>query len=229
VFIAHIVLNLLLQKRLMRKRYNYSKWDRAYAKKSGVPWTCAQLPIEALDNFLSLLPQHAKILDFGCGTGRIAAYLENYSSTVIAVDCSEVALAHATPLLRGRYSRSQSLEEFEGFDFDGVVLWGVLHHYPPSQWPIWIKQASRCVKADGVGLTGMFNSADVKFKSNSSRISATTGDLCWCTDLSTLSELIQQFFGTTNISKNIQLKDGGAKGDVRTWIYCISKSRVCDA
>ncbi len=46
--------------------------------------------------FLSLIPEHAQILDLGCGSGKpIAAYLIEQGHSVVGVDSSDVMIEMA--------------------------------------------------------------------------------------------------------------------------------------
>ena len=49
-----------------------------------------------LDHFLALIPQHSKILDLGCGSGKpIADYLIQYDHKITGVDSSDVMIEMA--------------------------------------------------------------------------------------------------------------------------------------
>ena len=69
-------------------------------KKHGRAWTALRgefLYEQAwLDRFLALLPQHSKILDLGCGSGKpIAQYLIKNGHNITGVDTSDSMLAMA--------------------------------------------------------------------------------------------------------------------------------------
>lgn len=203
------------------KKNNLTKWEKVYRSHVPCPWEAAELPIEALLQFRSRLPPFPKILDFGCGTGRITRTLESWNAMVIGADCSPTAIARALPLKRGTYIVSESLSEFCGQNFDGLILWGVLHHYAPKVWGMWLCNASKAIRKNGVILIGNFDIRDIKFKGRQVRISQTTGEYCFADDHATLPKLLAEFFASIDSSGVLGLLDGPELRLRRTWRYYI--------
>ena len=88
-----------------------------------------------LDRFRALLPQSARILDLGCGSGQpIAGYLISQGATVTGVDTSGLLLDHA----RSRHGAPHEWIEADmrGLDlkceFDGLIAWNSFFHLSPD-------------------------------------------------------------------------------------------------
>ena len=75
---------------------------------------------EAYDNFLKLLPDDARILDAGCGSGRDAKKFTELGFAVSAFDASEEMVKHATQYagIEVQQLRFDQLK-YKG-EFDGV-------------------------------------------------------------------------------------------------------------
>ena len=80
--------------------------------------------------FLSLLPPAARILDFGCGSGRDAKYFLEHGFRVDAIDGSEAmcAIAMAYTGLGVRHMYFQDLAEEE--KYDGIWACASILHLP---------------------------------------------------------------------------------------------------
>lgn len=68
--------------------------------------------------FLALLPEHAHILDLGCGSGRDSLAFKNKGYRVTAIDYSEALVKKATELtgLQVKYQSFYELNDVERYD-----------------------------------------------------------------------------------------------------------------
>lgn len=86
-----------------------------------------------LDQFISLLPAHSKILDLGCGSAQpIAAYLIEQGHCVTGVDSSDVMIEMAQQHFPKQCwieadMRSVELDE----KFQGILAWDSFFHLTP--------------------------------------------------------------------------------------------------
>lgn len=82
--------------------------------------------------FRSLPSRFKRVLDFGCGIGRMELVLQLYSDEVYGVDVVEWAIEQAKrdcPLGRFLTYDGKTIPFDDGF-FDGLLSWTVLQHIP---------------------------------------------------------------------------------------------------
>jgi ubiquinone/menaquinone biosynthesis C-methylase UbiE len=89
------------------------------------------------ERFLPYLPEHAHILDVGCGGGKFTKYVADQrpDATVIGIDLARPQLDRAAKLLRG-YGDRVRIESgdatslaFGDNTFDGVLSYGSIKHW----------------------------------------------------------------------------------------------------
>lgn len=105
---------------------------------------------EIQDTFLSLLPEKALILDFGCGSGRDAKYFLKRGYRVEAVDGS-VKMCRATEELAGipvRQMRFQELREEK--KYDGIWACASVLHLSKDELGDVFQRMSRALKDGGI-------------------------------------------------------------------------------
>lgn len=104
---------------------------------------------------LSLLPPPpARVLDAGCGDGRVAAMMVDRGYDVVGVDSAETGLRWARTLVS--HARFEQLDlrllshrpEFQA-SFDAVVCIEVLEHIPPSDQMATLAAIAACLRAGG--------------------------------------------------------------------------------
>jgi SAM-dependent methyltransferase len=108
------------------------------------------------------IPQDARVLDLGCGTGQMAIFLTNGRRRVVGADLTRASLALAVDAAR-RFGAEQTL--FVETDlrspalgegrFDVVLSLGVLHHTPDPRAAF--GTVARLARPDGVIVIGLYN------------------------------------------------------------------------
>lgn len=105
---------------------------------------------EMQDWFLSFVPEHGRILDLGCGTGRDTKYFIEKEYIVSAVDGSKemCKIASANTGLDVRHLLFEDLDYIDCFD--GVWACASLLHASMDELPAIIERIGRSLKADGI-------------------------------------------------------------------------------
>ena len=100
--------------------------------------------------FLRYLPEHASILDLGCGSGRDSLAFHQKGYQVEAIDYSE-SLVKKAQELTGLPVRHQSFYELdEENKYDGVWACASLLHCERQKLPEVLSRILRALKAEGV-------------------------------------------------------------------------------
>jgi ubiquinone/menaquinone biosynthesis C-methylase UbiE len=98
---------------------------------------------------LSGLPRGARVADLGCGSGVFTALLRRYGFDSVGVDISPKLLAVG----RRKHPDLELIEgdvenlPFESESFDGVLLSGLVHHFPDPRRLA--REVMRILKSDG--------------------------------------------------------------------------------
>lgn len=101
------------------------------------------------DRFLALLPQGAKILDFGCGSGRDTKYFIEKGFRAEGVDGSE-ELCRIASDNTGTTVRHMMFNELDEFDtYDGIWACASILHLPKSELRDVLMKMIRAVKEGG--------------------------------------------------------------------------------
>jgi cyclopropane fatty-acyl-phospholipid synthase-like methyltransferase len=202
-------------------------WEAIYqSPNEKLPWLGAELPVKALNQLLRTLPPGARLLDFGCGNGRLASFLARRGAYVVGCDCSPTAIKQAYPLgNRGSYFLASHVQDCAEFGpFSAMVSWGVLHHYPPTTWSTFLRESSSLLAlSPKLMLIGLFDESDPHFCGHLSRVSPTTRSLTYC---ATPRRLFSALAGTNfvvSLNATLRLKDAGRRSP-RVWKYLILTS-----
>jgi 2-polyprenyl-3-methyl-5-hydroxy-6-metoxy-1,4-benzoquinol methylase len=122
-------------------------WDKRYAKQgrktvgnvkfSGEEFQSRSIQIELLAGpiFLRVFKKGGRILDLGCGYGRLSKVLLQLGYEVYGIDVASWATEEAKI-----YAQGGSYRVYDGITipypagmFDGVLTWTVLQHIPPGE------------------------------------------------------------------------------------------------
>jgi SAM-dependent methyltransferase len=97
-----------------------------------------------------------RLLDFGCGVGRVARALANHFQSVVGIDAAATMIAHARDL-NGSYRNCEFVlngdVHLHGFDtgtFDVIYSRLVLQHIPPALVRVYIPELVRVLAPGGV-------------------------------------------------------------------------------
>jgi ubiquinone/menaquinone biosynthesis C-methylase UbiE len=120
---------------------------------------------EVMDYLRTLRPDlgHTRVLDFGCGVGRLSQALADHFDEVVGVDISEEMLERAREFDRceGRVryivNQAPDLALLEDESFDLVYSNITLQHIPPRYGRRYIGEFFRVLRAGGVALFQMRN------------------------------------------------------------------------
>lgn len=86
----------------------------------------ARVARRTADLMLARLPEGARVLDVGCGTGQVASHLVAAGRQVVGLDVDPDAVDAARRL--GLDARLETLQEHEGRDYDAIVFGYSFHH-----------------------------------------------------------------------------------------------------
>lgn len=112
----------------------------------------APLDRAVIDHFAAAAGEVPRILDAGCGAGRLAGYLTERGCAVTGVDLSAEmirAARRAHPALRFDVADLAELT-YADASFDGVVAWYSLIHTPPATLPNAVAELARVLVPGGV-------------------------------------------------------------------------------
>jgi SAM-dependent methyltransferase len=132
----------LTQRAIWADPRTFDKWGYALKRKFD----------EALNTHLHGPHAAHRMLDWGCGVGRMAKYLvKEWAYTGIDID--REAIAWCTENIRGGDFRLQTLQARTGFSadtFDAAIGISIFTHLREEEQFAWLKELSRVVKPTGV-------------------------------------------------------------------------------
>ena len=154
---------------------------------------------ETQDKFLTLLPQGAHILDFGCGSGRDTKYFLDKGFLVTATDGS-VELCKFASELSGIEVKQMFFEELSEIEtYDGIWACSSILHLPYAELKDVMQKMIRAVKSGGIIYTS-FKYGTFEGERN--------GRYFTDMDEAKLNEFLQNF-------SDVKLEELWVKGDVR--------------
>jgi SAM-dependent methyltransferase len=172
-----------------------SAWNRVYKDTAfnALPWEGTEMPVRELDSFLSVYcnnDQNVRILDFGCGTGRLTKYIISTMNSVKVdlYDISDTVISKlkANPIFvnSGCYAKLEDIKSL----YSGIVCWGVFHHLPQIYWSDYVRFFSNILLKGGFLLFGDFTTTDSNFTTTDRYISPTTGVGVYAVNCDVLNE-----------------------------------------
>jgi|TARA_Y100000310_G_scaffold259523_1_gene268219 tellurite methyltransferase len=152
------------------------RFEKEYAKTKGPYWTLK--PGKRLIYFESLLKKGSKILDLGCGTGRVSLYLASKGHNVTAMDIAKTGIAKLD-----NYAKKEKLkiktfvEDLEKYkikeDYDAIVGLFSIHFLPKRKVYRLIKNMKNKTREKGYNFIGIFR----KGKGNKNKYCFGNGEL----------------------------------------------------
>lgn len=107
-----------------------------------------------LADFVKLLPKDSRILDVGCGSGRVAKFLADHDLHVVGIDISRNMLK----LARGKVPKAEFYQQdmrsldFPKESFDGALALYSIIHVPRKYHSGIFKKISWVLKPKGIAL-----------------------------------------------------------------------------
>lgn len=100
--------------------------------------------------FLELLPRNARILDFGCGSGRDTKYFLDCGYQVDAIDGS-IELCRAASEYTGIHVKQLLFQELDEVEkYDGIWACASILHVKKTELPDIIRKMSLATKENGI-------------------------------------------------------------------------------
>jgi len=121
------------------------------AEKTANEWYEEEILKPSIQDFLTLLPEHPRILDLGCGPGHESMRLASFGADVIGVDFSKECIGIA----RNRCPQCQfDVLDFRYLDlrygkFDGVFACASLIHIEPKILPDVLQRIKNVLSDNG--------------------------------------------------------------------------------
>lgn len=111
-----------------------------------------QVDLAMIDHFVTLLGAHPRVLDAGCGPGRMARYLTDRGCVAEGIDLSPEMIRMAATIHPDIPVRVATLDELPFGDetFDGAFYWYSLIHTPDEGLTAVLVEALRVLRPEGL-------------------------------------------------------------------------------
>lgn len=115
----------------------------------------------------------ARVLDVGCGIGRLTALLKNRVASVVAADISDVALSHAQEIVGEsstvsyHHLNGSNLSGIQG-PFDIIISFATLCHLTAPALLIYLKGFYELLAPDGISIIQMYVGSEHQFPESDS-------------------------------------------------------------
>lgn len=197
-------------------------WNKLYSSSiDSLPWVNTEFPSEIMGSFLEQLKTNSpkpKILDFGCGNGRLASYFYDNECDVYLYDISNVILDHC---IQNGYNKEHvffNLDEIN-MKFDGILCWSVFHNIPNNEWNEYLQLFYNMLNDNGLLTLSAFTQKDNNYHTASIVKSEIIGTDTYAVEM----EIIQPLFKTIETGEFSYVENG------RRWNrildYCIVKKQ----
>lgn len=150
----------IIQTLLEKVKKDYSVISERFDETRRNPW-------EEFEWFAAYLEQNQKLLDVGCGNGRLAAFLKNKKIEYTGIDNNKELIAIA----RGRHPYAkfaiadQTAVHFPNESFDHVWNIAAFHHVPSKKLRLQaLKEMKRVLKKDGLLILTVWNLWQKKYR-----------------------------------------------------------------
>jgi ubiquinone/menaquinone biosynthesis C-methylase UbiE len=124
-----------------------------------------QEPSEFIDKFISFLPNGARVLDVGCGTGTDSIYLEKNGLNVEGIDLSKAMIKIAkerAPQIKFKIMDMRCLK-YPDNSFDGIFVAYSLIHIPAKDVKKTLEELKRVLKVGGIAYFALQEGKGEKF------------------------------------------------------------------
>lgn len=124
----------------------------------------APLELAMIAHFVALLPQGSRVLDAGCGAGRMLPLLARHGAHPVGVDLSPGMIRRAQldhPEFETQVASLDALP-FDAGSFDGVFSWYSLIHADDEAVAAMLSEARRVLAANALLLVGFQVGTDVR-------------------------------------------------------------------
>jgi len=152
------------------------RFENEYARNKGTYWNFK--PSERLIYFEKLLKRKSKVLDLGCGTGRVALYLSKKGHIITAMDISETGISKLESYAKKENLKIKTLvADLDIYrikeKYDAIVAAFSIHFLSKSKVYRLIKNIKDKTKKNGYNFIGVFR----KGKGNTNRYKFDNGEL----------------------------------------------------
>lgn len=165
--------------------YDKQFWDNVYTNNI-TPWVRDDVTmhmINAVKNYIT--PSGALMLDYGCGSGGVAAYFRAQGAVVDLAEISDVQimqLKKAFPNVN-IFSVEMPTDVCACDKYDYVLCLNVLHHINPNAWSVFLDGLYGLVKPGGKLIVSGWDDTDYYLKEHAN-IALATQRFSWSvTDL----------------------------------------------
>lgn len=145
-------------------RAAYDAMAQAYAAAYPTTEPESAPELAMVDHLVELLGPAARVLDAGCGTGRMSRYLADRGAVVEGVDLSPGMLEQARAAQPDIRFETGSLVDLGGDDgrYDGVLAWYSLIHLDDADAARAGREMARVVRPGGLVLLGFQTGSGVR-------------------------------------------------------------------
>lgn len=139
-------------------------WEESYEKQGAADTFADGKPSPEFFDLIKVLPKAARVLDLGCGDGRIALFLAENGFDVTAVDISKTAIDKLERLANERdlfvTTKVQDMQDYVFKNIhDLIVAHGCLHLIERDRWRNLIGQMKAHTCIGGYNVIAVFTDA----------------------------------------------------------------------